>query len=76
MQKGCVYIPKTSKQARMAENASVFHFELDKDDLQILDNLTTPAALETYRGLYVKCVNRDTSKNGTMEGVKTKITLD
>jgi hypothetical protein len=26
--------------------------------------------------LYRKCVNRDTSKDGTMEGVKMDITID
>jgi len=38
--------------------------------------LTTPAALETFRDLYRKCVNRDTTKAGTMEGVKMDITID
>jgi hypothetical protein len=41
-----------------------------------LDALTTPEALTTFEELYRKCVNRDTTKDGTMEGVKMDITID
>jgi hypothetical protein len=41
-----------------------------------LDGLTTPEVIETFLGLYRKCVNRDTSKDGTLDGVKMDITSD
>jgi hypothetical protein len=41
-----------------------------------LDSLTTPEAIETFVGLYRKCVNRDTSKDGSLDGVKMEITED
>ena len=39
-----VVIPKSARKERIIENANVFDFELDKDDLKILDNLN-----EDYR---------------------------
>jgi len=74
--KGFVYVPKSVKTERMVENAQVFDFELDADDLTILDSLTTPLAIETFQGLYRKCVNRDTTTDGSTEGVKMEITND
>ena len=76
MQKGFVYVPKSVKKERMIENAAVFDFSLDEEDLGKLDALTTPEAFEAFRELYRKCVNRDTSKDGTMEGVKMDITIN
>lgn len=76
VQHGFVYIPKSVKRERMIENAQVFDFALDESDLARLDALTTPDALETFAGLYRKCVNRDTTKDGTMDGVKMSITVD
>jgi diketogulonate reductase-like aldo/keto reductase len=76
VQKGFVYVPKSVKQERMVENAQVFDFSLSEEDMQELDNLTTPEAIDTFAGLYRKCVNRDTSKDGTMDGVKMEITND
>lgn len=76
VQKGFVYVPKSVKTERMKENAQVFDFELDSEDLKIMDGLTTPEALDTFQGLYRKCVNRDTSKDGTMDGVKMDITIN
>jgi hypothetical protein len=58
------------------ENAQVFDFELSEEEMATLDALTTFDAFETFFGLYKKCVNRDTSKDGSMEGVKTDITID
>lgn len=76
VQHGFVYTPKSAQVHRMLENAAVFDFELTTDDMATLDALTTPQALENFRDLYRKCVNRDTSKDGTMEGVKTDITIN
>jgi len=76
VQKGFVYVPKSVKKERMVENAQVFDFELTEDEMSELDGLTTPDAIDTFVGLYRKCVNRDTSKDGTMDGVKMDITKD
>ena len=76
VQKGFVYVPKSVKKERMVENSEVFDFALTDDEMKALDSLTTPDAIETYVGLYRKCVNRDTSKDGTMDGVKMDITED
>ena len=71
-----VYMPKSVKRERMEENAGVFDFALSAEDMAELDALTSPANIETFVGLYRKCVNRDTSKDGTLEGVKLDITED
>lgn len=76
VQKGFVYMPKSIKPQRMLENANVLDFELSEEHMKTLDALTTPENLETFFKLYQKCVNRDTSKDGTMDGVKTTITVD
>jgi diketogulonate reductase-like aldo/keto reductase len=60
----------------MVENSLVFDFELSEEDMATLDALTTSDSLEAFKALYEKCVNRDTTKDGTMEGVKTDITID
>ena len=60
----------------MVENALVFDFALSDDEMIILDHLTTPANIEAFVGLYRKCVNRDTTKDGTLDGVKMEITED
>lgn len=74
VQHGFVYMPKSVKVERMAENAQVFDFELSGGEMEELDALTAPGAFDTFRDLYRKCVNRDTTKDGTMEGVKMDIT--
>lgn len=76
IQHGFVYIPKSVKLNRMKENAEVFDFALTENEMAQLDSLTTSDALSTFQGLYRKCVNRDTSKDGTMDGVKMDITID
>ena len=76
VQHGFVYTPKSVKVERMEENALVFDFELSKEEMDELDALTTPEALVAFKALYQKCVNRDTSKDGTMDGVKMEITVD
>mmetsp|Transcript_32361 Transcript_32361/g.34856 ORF Transcript_32361/g.34856 Transcript_32361/m.34856 type:complete len:385 (-) Transcript_32361:164-1318(-) len=75
-QNGFVYMPKSIKKERMIENAQIFDFELSEEEMNELNGLTTPAALDKFQKLYRKCVNRDTSKDGTMEGVKMDITVD
>ena len=55
IEKKCVYIPKSVKIERMKENAEVFDFSLSSEDIEQLDSLTTPAAIETFQGLYRKC---------------------
>ena len=75
VQHGFVYTPKSVQPQRMLENAAVFDFEISGADMAKLDALTTPEALETFQGLYRKCVNRDTTKEGTMDGVKMNITI-
>jgi diketogulonate reductase-like aldo/keto reductase len=76
VQKGFVYVPKSVKRERMEENAAVFDFELTPDDMIRLEALTTRESLETFHQLYRKCVNRDTTKDGTLDGVKMDITID
>lgn len=76
VQKGFIYVPKSVKKHRMEENAQVFDFELSEEEMAELDSLTTAENLETFKGLYRKCVNRDTAKDGTMDGVKMDITID
>lgn len=76
VQHGFIYMPKSVKTARMVENGEVFDFELSTEEMEELDGLTAPEAFDTFEALYRKCVNRDTSKDGTMEGVKMKITRD
>jgi diketogulonate reductase-like aldo/keto reductase len=76
VQHGFVYVPKSVKKERMVENAQVFDFELSSKDMETLDNLTTPDAIAAFEQLYQKCVNRDTTKDGTLEGVKMDITRD
>jgi diketogulonate reductase-like aldo/keto reductase len=76
IQHGFIYIPKSAQRSRMVENASVLDFTLAENDMIILDKLTTVEGLKAFEALYQKCVNRDTTKDGTMEGVKTNITLD
>ena len=75
-QHGFVYMPKSVRKERMVENAQVFDFELSEEEMAELDALTTPEAYTTFRDLYRKCVNRDTSKDGTLDGVKMEITMD
>ena len=76
VQKGYVYMPKSVKKERMIENGKVFEWALSADEMAELDSLTKPEAYTTFEELYRKCVNRDTSKDGTMDGVKMSITKD
>ena len=76
IQHGFIYMPKSVKKERMVENGEVFDFELTTDEMEELDNLTTPDAFSTFKTLYQKCVNRDTTKDGSMDGVKMDVTVD
>mmetsp|Transcript_14565 Transcript_14565/g.29498 ORF Transcript_14565/g.29498 Transcript_14565/m.29498 type:complete len:148 (-) Transcript_14565:70-513(-) len=76
VQHGYIYIPKSVKRERMVENMRVFDFELDADDMQKLDALTTPEAIANFVALYAKCVTRDTPDAGRAELVRTKLTVD
>jgi diketogulonate reductase-like aldo/keto reductase len=76
VQLGFVYVPKSVSTHRMMENAQVFDFELRPDDMRALDCLTTDESLRTFLQLYRKCINRDTTKDGSMDGVKMDITID
>ena len=60
----------------MVENASVFDFALDDEDMGVLNDMTEPANLEEFKALYQKCVCRDTPIQESREGVKEEITLD
>ena len=61
----------------MIENANVFtNFTLSAEDMELLDNMTTDQAIDDFVTLYRKCVNRDTSNDGTLVGVKMNITVD
>eukprot|EP00308_Calcidiscus_leptoporus_P025485 CAMPEP_0119352918 /NCGR_PEP_ID=MMETSP1334-20130426/2120_1 /TAXON_ID=127549 /ORGANISM="Calcidiscus leptoporus, Strain RCC1130" /LENGTH=316 /DNA_ID=CAMNT_0007366065 /DNA_START=94 /DNA_END=1044 /DNA_ORIENTATION=- len=76
VQHGFIYIPKSVKAVRMRENMQVFDWALDVEDMAKLDELTLPAALDTYRALYIKCVVRDTPDAGRTELVRTDLTVD
>jgi len=76
VQQGIVYIPKSEKKERMVENASVFDFVLDEDDMKTLNGMTEPANLAEFKALYQKCVCRDTPIQESREGVREEMTLD
>jgi len=74
VQKDVAYTAKSVRRERMIENADVFNFFLTEDEMDELDSLTNDIALDTFVDLYRKCVNRDTTMDGTMDGVKMAIT--
>ncbi|KAL7563126.1 hypothetical protein ACA910_012307 [Epithemia clementina (nom. ined.)] len=77
IQHGFVHTPKSVKPERMLENANILDFELSPEHMQQLDTqLTTLENVQAFVELYRKCVNRDTTKDGSMEGVKMTITED
>ena len=60
IQNRIAYLAKTTKRARMLENAQIFDFALTQEDMIALGGLTTPENLAAFRELYFKCVVRDT----------------
>jgi diketogulonate reductase-like aldo/keto reductase len=79
IQKGFIYVPKSVKKERMIENSHVLSTDnnmLSPEEMLQLDQLTTPAAIDAFYELYKKCVNRDTTMDGTLDGVKLHITKD
>ena len=75
IQHGFCHTPKSLQPSRMVENANILDFTLSEEDMHVLDTqFTTPETIAEFRDLYRKCVNRDTSKDGTLEGVKMEIT--
>lgn len=49
LQKGFVPLPKSAQPQRVRENAEVFDFELDEDDVIAMDALERGKAGATYR---------------------------
>jgi len=76
VQSGVSPILKSTKVERMEENADLFSFEIDDDDMQLLKGLTDDDNKARFEELYRKCVNRDTPLDGTMEGVREVVTVD
>ena len=68
--------PKIRPTRANEENSQVVDFSLTDEEMATLDGLTTPEALDAFVALYQKCVNWDTTKDGTLEGVKMEITKD
>mmetsp|Transcript_83691 Transcript_83691/g.223848 ORF Transcript_83691/g.223848 Transcript_83691/m.223848 type:complete len:313 (-) Transcript_83691:8-946(-) len=60
VQQGYLYIPKSTKRARMEENADVLSWALTDREMSELDQLTSEENLQEYADLYRKCVIRDT----------------
>ena len=60
----------------MVENAQVFDFGLSDKEIEELDGLMTAVALDAFQTLYHRCVNRDTMKEGTIEGMEMDIKVD
>ena len=78
IQQGLIYMAKSTKVKRIQENYNVAGIELEADDIQALEGLTTPEACEKYITLYKKCVVRDTpleSQTGDV-GVKQVVTAE
>jgi len=75
VQHGFIYIPKSQKRERMIENMQVLDWELAAEDMEALDALTTPEALETFKQLYFKCVQRDTPDAGRTDLLRPTLTV-
>ena len=75
LQGGIVPILKSTRVERMMENCDLDGWEIEEEDMARLKGLTDVANLERFEMLYRKCVNRDTPLDGSLEGVKMKITV-
>merc|ERR1711920_818302 len=60
VQQGISHVPKASSIERMEENAGIFSFQLTAEQMESLSGLTPPDSLEMFKGLYTKCIWRDT----------------
>ena len=76
VQHGYVYLPKSVRKGRMRENADVFGWTLDAAGVVSAPSAARSAALETFRGLYRKCVLRDTPDAGNAALIRSEITVD
>jgi len=70
VQKGVVYMPKSVRVDRMVENAGVFDWEMDGEDMEILDALTNDEGIEKMIKSYKIGVLRDTTLEGKTELVR------
>jgi methylglyoxal/glyoxal reductase len=48
LQKGVITIPRSAKKKEIIENASIFDFELDEEDIQKIDNLNKNKSVFPY----------------------------
>lgn len=76
VQQGIVYMPKSENKERMVENMGVFDFEISSDDMKTLCGMSTQDNVDVFKGLYEKCVVRDTPLAESKEGVKAVYTAD
>lgn len=67
IQHGFVFLPKSQKKLRIESNIGIFHFNLSRDEMTILDGLTTADSLEQFRAKYEDCIVRDTPLQGKLE---------
>lgn len=70
VQKGVVYMPKSARESRMIENGGVFDWNIEEEDMERLDGLTTEEGLEKMYKSYRVGVLRDTTMEGRTELVK------
>ena len=59
LQKGVSVLLKSEQLDRMVENANIFDFELDSDDMRILDGLTTSTRRQQFAKAYRQGCVRD-----------------
>jgi len=81
LQHGIVPLSKSGKKERIKENFDVIDFDIEKDDIEALDNLTTEDTLKKRAELYQQCVVRDTPlaarvANNDDVGVRQAFTID
>eukprot|EP01090_Pellita_catalonica_P013480 TRINITY_DN3210_c0_g1_i1.p1 TRINITY_DN3210_c0_g1~~TRINITY_DN3210_c0_g1_i1.p1 ORF type:complete len:317 (-),score=47.02 TRINITY_DN3210_c0_g1_i1:853-1776(-) len=60
LEKGIIYIAKTTSPQRMVENQGVLDWKLEAADVAELDKLTSKESIDAAHELYLKCRIRDT----------------